>query len=152
MVVSDNINEGIKLSELNVGEGNITLLVSNSTFNNNSNGGIVGHIFTNDDHSAIILAVVNANFTDNKAVDFSNAALSITMHSVDNSPYISISINHSNFVGNSNGAIYISTSSGKRIHLVHFHEVIVKECTSVGSSSGSGTVFYFSAKLNEKPV
>ena len=135
VVVSDNVNEG---SLLDIENDNITLMVSNSTFNNNGNGGIVCHnILATDDHTKVVLTVVNTNFTDNRAVDASNAALAIAMYSPC-SCFISIYVYHSNFVSNSNGAVYISTSSGEGRHQVDFQEVIVKE--SVSSYSGSGTV------------
>ena len=140
VVASDNINEGIKLSQLEIAKGNITLMISNSIFNNNSNGGIVGNsIFTNDVNSEVTFTVINTNFTDNRATDASNAALAIAIYSPGNSP-ISIYVQHSNFVGNSNGDVYISTSSDEGIHLVQFYDIIVKESVSTGSSSGSGTV------------
>ena len=137
--VSDNINEGIKLPELQIARGDINLMVLNSTFSNNGNGGLNGYIFAYAANSKISVVIENTNFTDNRAVNFSNRALTIAISSADSTP-LSVYVQNSNFINNKNGTIYISTSQGKVSHLVYFNEVVIKECVAMGSSSGSGSV------------
>ena len=139
--VSDNINEGIKVPELQIAKGGINLMILNSTFSNNGNGGLLGYIFAYTDGADgnINVIIENTKFTDNRAVDFSNRALSIAISSTD-TIHLSVHVQNSSFVNNKNGTIYISTSQGKVLHLVYFHEVLIKECVATGSSSGSGSV------------
>ena len=137
--VSDNINEGIKLSGLQISKGGIDLMVLGSTFNNNGNGGLIGYIFANNPNGKINITVEGNNFTDNKAVNFSNRALSIAVSSGDTSP-VYVYVRNSSFVNNKNGPIDISTSPSKVLHLVYFYEVFIQECVTMGISSGSGAV------------
>ena len=140
--VSNNINEGVRFSGLQVAKGDINLMVLNSTFSNNGNGGLIGYIFAhNAANNKIKITIENNNFTDNRAVNLSGRALSIAISSSDTIP-LSFYIQHSNFLKNKNGTIYISTSQGKNvIHQVYFNEVVIKECVATGSSSGSGNVY-----------
>ena len=138
--VSDNRNEGIKLSGLQIARGGINLMVLNSTFSNNGNGGLIGFIFANNPNGKISVTVEGCNFTGNRAVNFSNRALAIAIRPGNTSP-LSIYVRCSNFVNNKNGTIDILTSPGKVLHLVYFHKVFIKECVVMGSSSsGSGSV------------
>ena len=114
--VSDNINEGIKLPALQIAKGGINLMILNSTFSNNGNGGLLGYIFAYTSDGKINVIIENTNFTDNRAVDFSNRALSIAISSTDTIP-LSVYVRNSSFVNNRNGTIYISTSQGKVVHL-----------------------------------
>ena len=145
--VSDNINEGIKLPELQIARGDINLMVLNSTFSNNGNGGLNGYIFAYTANSTINVVIENTNFTDNRAVNFSNRALTIAISSADTTP-LSVYVQHSSFVNNKNGTIYISTSQGKVPHLVRFKEVVIKECVATGSYSGSVSVSLHSSLNN----
>ena len=137
--VSNNINEGVRLQELQVAKGDVNLMILNSVFSNNGNGGLIGNIFAYTVNRKINVTIENTNFTDNRAVNFSNIALSIAISSSD-SVHLSVYVQRSNFVNNKNGTIYISTSQGTVLHLVYFHEVVIKECIATGSSSGSGAV------------
>ena len=137
--VSDNINEGIKVPELQIAKGGINLMILNSIFSNNGNGGLLGYIFAYTSDGKINVIIENTNFTDNRAVNFSNRALSIAISSTD-TIHLSVYVRNSIFVNNKNGTIYISTSQGKVLHLVYFHEVLIKDCVATGSSSGSGSV------------
>ena len=140
LVVSHNTNEGIKIKKLSAAKGNLCLNVFNSTFSDNGNGGIVGDIYTFDPNTEITVVVDYINFTDNRAVNSTNGALMIAISSASNAP-CSVYVQHSNFMNNSNGTIYVSTSQGTEFHLVHFYEVVVEGCVTMGSSSGSGTVY-----------
>ena len=139
--ISNNINEGVGFPGLQVAKGDINLMVLNSAFSNNGNGGLIGYIFAHTAaNSKIKITIENTNFTNNKAVNSSNRALSIAISSSDTIP-LSVNVQHSNFINNKNGTIYISTSQGKDVvHLVYFSEVVIKECIATGSSSGSGSV------------
>ena len=137
--ISNNINEGVRFPGLQVAKGDINVMVLNSTFSNNSNGGLNGYIFAFTTNSKINVIIENTNFTDNKAVNLSNRALSIAITSSDTIP-LSVYVQHSNFINNKNGTIYISTSQGKVLHLVYFRDVVIKECVATGGSSGSGSV------------
>ena len=117
LVVSRNRNEGIKIEGLSATKGTLCLKVSNSTFSDNGNGGIVGEILTNDPNTEIKIIVDNSNFTDNRAVDFTKGALVIDIYSGINAP-LSVYIRQSNFINNSNGTIYILTS--KVINFIWF--------------------------------
>ena len=136
--VSDNINEGVRLSRLQVAKGDINLMILNSIFSNNSNGGLIGYIFGLTANK-INVTIENTNFTDNRAVNFSNSALSIAVSSA-NATSLSVYVQYSKFINNKNGSIRISTSEGTVPHLVYFYEVIIKECVAMSSSSGSGIV------------
>ena len=138
--VSNNINAGINIPELQTAKGDINLLVLNSTFNNNSNGGLISYMFvSNPSYGMVNVTVESTNFTDNKAVNFSNRALVIAVSpGPDASP--SVNVLHSSFVNNSDGTIYITTSQGKVLHVVYFYEVVIKESVTMGSYSGSGAV------------
>ena len=138
--VSNNMNEGVRLPGLQVAKGDVNLMILNSVFSNNGNGGFNGYTFAYTANSKINITIENTNFTDNRAVSLSNRALSIAVRSSDTIPF-SVYVQHSSFVNNKNGTIYISTSQGKVVHLVYFHEVIIKECIATGSSSGSGAVY-----------
>ena len=138
LVVSHNTNEGINIES--VAQSSICLKVLNSTFSDNGNGGIVAGVTTFDSHTNITVIVDNTNFTDNRAVKFTNGALVIAIYSGTNAPS-SVYIQQSNFINNSNGTIYISTSQSSQLHLVYFYKVVVKGCVTMGSSSGSGTVY-----------
>ena len=143
LVMSHNTNEGINIERLSVAKGNLCLKVLNSTFSDNGNGGIVGDIFTVDPNTEITVTVDNTNFTNNRALGSvsTNGALVIAINSADNAPS-SIYIQHSNFINNSQGmSVYISISKSVKYQLVYFQEVIIKECITMGSVSGSGTVF-----------
>ena len=140
LVVSHNRNEGINIETLRVEKGNLCLKVLNSTFSDNGNGGITGNVVTFNSNTNITVIVDNTNFADNRAVNFTNGALVITIYSGTNAP-CSVYIQQSNFINNSNGTIYISTSQSKQLHLVYFYKVVVKGCVTMGSSSGSGTVY-----------
>ena len=139
LVVSHNRNEGINIEGLSATKGTLCLKVLNSTFSDNGNGGIVGDISKNDPNTEIKIIVDNSDFTDNRAVDFTKGALVIDINLGINAP-LSVYIRQSNFINNSNGTIYILTSKSSQLHLVYFYEVIVKDCVTMGSSSGSGTV------------
>ena len=139
LVVSHNRNEGINIEGLSTTKGTLCLKVSNSTFSDNGNGGIVGDILANDPNTEIKIIVDNTDFTDNRAVDFTKGALVIDINSGIYAP-LSVYIWQSNFINNSNGTIYILTSTSDQLHLVYFYKVIVKDCVTMGSSSGSGTV------------
>ena len=134
--VSDNINEGIKFSGLQIIKGGIDLLVLNSIFNNNGNGGLIGYIFAN---GKVNITVEGNNFMDNRAVNFSNRALSIAISPSDIS-HIYVNVRNSSFVNNKNGSIDILTSPSKVLHQVYFYKVFIKECVTTGSYSGSGAV------------
>ena len=140
--ISNNINEGVGFPRLQVSKGDINLMILNSTFSNNGNGGLIGYIFAyTAANNNIKVTIDNTNFTDNTAVNLSNRALLIAISSSDTIP-LSFYIQHSNFLKNKNGTIYISTSQGKNvIHQVYFYEVVIKECIATGSSSGSGSVY-----------
>ena len=139
LVVSHNRNEGINIEGLSTTKGTLCLKVSNSTFSDNGNGGIVGDILANDPNTEIKIIVDNTDFTDNRAVDFTKGALVIDINSGIYAP-LSVYIQQSNFINNSNGTIYILTSTSDQLHLVYFYKVIIKDCVTMGSSSGSGTV------------
>ena len=139
LVVLRNTNEGIKIKRLSAANGNLCLKVLNSTFSGNGNGGIVANIITFDPNTEITVIVDSTDFMDNKVANSTNGALVIAISSASNAP-CSVYIRHSNFTNNSNGTIYISTSQGSQLHLVYFYEVVVKDCVTMGSSSGSGTV------------
>ena len=136
--VSDNINEGVRLSGLQVAKGDVNLMILNSVFSNNGNGGLIGYIFGLTANK-INVTIENTNFTDNRAVNFSNRALSIAVSSANATP-LSVYVQYSKFINNKNGSIYIATSEGTVPHLVYFYEVVIKECVAMGSSSGSGIV------------
>ena len=138
LVVSHNTNEGIKIEGLSVAKGNLCLKVLNSMFSDNGNGGIVGDIFAITKSSAVTVIFDNTNFMDNRAVDVSNGALVIEISSAENANCF-VYVQHSNFTNNSNGTIYISTAAGLQ-HFVYFYEVVIKQCVTMGSSSGSGIV------------
>ena len=110
--VSDNMNGGINLLGIQVENGDINMMILNSTFNNNGNGGLNGFLVANH---AIDLLIDGSNFSDNRAIEFSNRALSIAIYAVS----LSVNIKHSNFINNTNGTIYISTSLGEMVHLVY---------------------------------
>ena len=115
--------------------------VLNSTFSNNGNGGFLGDIITYDSNTEIAVIVDDTNFTDNRAVNASNRALVIEIYSAENADCI-VYVQHANFRNNSNGTIYISTSQGTRAqHLLFFYNIIIEQCVTMGSSTGSGTVY-----------
>ena len=135
--VSDNTDEGITLSGVRVINGNVNLMILNSTFSNNSNGGLNGVLFANDPKGEVNVTVIGSSFTNNRAVNFSNKALAIAVASFDLDIYLQDSV----FANNSNGTIYI-TSQGKvpGIHLVKFYKVVIEDCVTMGSYSGNGAV------------
>ena len=135
--VSDNANEGIKLSGLQIAKGDINLMVLHSTFSNNGNGGLIGYIFANKPNGKVNITVENTTFTDNRAVNFSNRALAVAISPGDSSP-LSIYVLNSSFVNNKNGTIDMSTSQGKVLHLVYFYKVVIKGCVTMGSYNSVG--------------
>ena len=137
--VLDNINEGILLSGVQVADGDFNLMILNSTFSNNCNGGLNGFLYAVGHDPNVYIIVDGSNFTDNRAINLSNRALSFAISS-PHAVSLSVNIQHSNFINNTNGTIYISTSQGAIPHVVTFSDVIIKECTATGSSSGSGSV------------
>ena len=136
--VLDNTDEGITLSGVRVINGNVKLMILNSTFSNNSNGGLNGVLFANDPKGEVNVTVIGSIFTNNRAVNSSNKALAIAVTSFDLDIYLQNSV----FANNSNRTIYI-TSQGKvpRIHLVKFYKVVIEECVTMGSYSGNGAVY-----------
>jgi len=143
LVIMDNANEGINIKQLSIAKGSICITLLHSILSNNGNGGIVNNIFVQDRNAEIKFTVESSNFTDNRGIDFYNTALTIKT-SLPDSPVSPINnymyIQNSNFINNSNGTIYISTSKSTGLHLVYFYKVVVKDCVTVGSSSGSGTI------------
>ena len=137
--VVDSIDAGINLPRLQTAKGYIYFLVLNSRFNNNGNGGLVSYIFASNPYSKVNIMVKGTNFTDNRAVNFSNGALAMAISPGDTA-FVSVNVLHSSFINNSNGTIYISTSQGKVLHEVNFYEVVIKESVTMGSYSGSGAV------------
>ena len=137
--VLDNMNEGIKLSGIISAKGDINLMVLNSTFSNNSNGGLNGFLFADKLDCKVYIIVDGSNFTDNRAINFSNRALSFAINS-PRPKSLSVNIQHSNFNYNTDGTIDISTSQNTVPHIVTFYDVIIKGCVVTGSSSGSGSV------------
>ena len=139
LVVSHNKIEGIKIERLTVAKGNLCLNILNSTISGNGNGGIVGDIFASNPDTEVTVTVNNTNFMDNRAVHYTNGALVLSIGSDDNA-LCSVYVQNSNFINNTNGTIYISTSTQSH-HLVFFYEVVIKQCVTMGSSIGSGTVY-----------
>ena len=139
LVVSHNRHEGIKIEILTVTKGNLCLNVLNSTISDNGNGGIVGDIFAFNLDTEVTVIVNNTNFMDNRAVHYTNGALVLSIGSSENVT-CSVYVQNSNFINNTNGTIYISTSTHSD-HLVFFYEVVIKQCVTMGSPIGSGTVY-----------
>ena len=139
LVISHNRHEGIKIERLTVTKGNLCLNVLNSTISDNGNGGIVGDIFASNSDTEVTVTVNNTNFKDNRAVHYTNGALVLSIGSSEYVP-CSVYVQNSNFINNTNGTIYISTSTQSH-HLVFFYEVVIKQCVTVGSPIGSGTVY-----------
>ena len=136
--VSDNINKGI-FFKVQISDGDFNLMVLNTTFSNNGNGGLKGFLFAGGHDCNVYVLIDGSNFTDNKAINFSNRALSLAITS-SHANSLSVNVQHSNFINNTNGTIYISTSQGTVPHVLTFNNVIIKECIATGSSSGSGSV------------
>ena len=137
--VLDNTDEGILLSIVHVINGNVNLMLLNSNFNNNGNGGFNGVLFASDPKGKVNVTVKDCSFMNNRAVNFSNKALEIVASSTDLDIYVQDSV----FANNSNGTIYITSLGGKGIHLVNFHKVVIEECFTMGSYSGNGAVYIF---------
>ena len=137
--VSENMNEGILLSGVGVADGDFNLMIFNSTFSSNGNGGLNGFLFAVGHNPNVYIIVDGSNFTDNRAINLSNRALSFAISS-PHTVSLSVNIQHSNFINNTNGTIYISTSQGTVPHVLTLSNVIIRECTATGSSSGSGSV------------
>ena len=147
LVVSHNTNEGIKIKKLSAAKGDSCLNLLNLTFSDNGNGGFLGDIITLDSHTDITVRVKNTNFTDNRAVNISNGAVDIYNGALAIEVYTakhascSVFVQQSRFINNSNGTIYISTTAPGTTHLVFISEVVIEQCVTMGSPSGSGTVY-----------
>ena len=108
LTVSDNTGKGIWFPSLTVPSvysvgSNTTLTLSNSSFTNNKDGGFVCNAINENEGRTVNVVVEYCNFTNNSGY---TSALALDIVGAIRNDFI-VSIQYSNFVNNSNGAIDI---------------------------------------------
>ena len=140
LTFSDNSNQGIWFRSLDVAHSSTSLILSNSSFTNNRDSGMVCIVISENEGHAVNIVVQNSNFTNNSAYTISSSAILVQISAIDRADYI-VSIQHSSFINNSNGTINIGTSENRfSSHAVVFNEVVVMGSQTMGSSTGGGAV------------
>ena len=139
LVFSKNI-QGIWFPSLDASSSDVFLTLSNSSFTNNRNGGIVCDILSRNPDNKVTIVVEHSNFTNNSASTASSSAVAFHLATSDNSAFI-VSIQHCNFINNNNGTVSIfTTESSMSSHLVIINEVLVMSSHTIGSPTGGGAV------------
>ena len=139
LVFSNNTHQGILIPTLDASHTSLTL--SNTSFTNNGNGGIVCAILSeNSDKKMVNIRLEHSNFTYNSASTAYSSAVYFHLDTNDNSVY-NVSIEHCNFTNNNNGTIWIFTTESKlSMHLVIIKEVLVMGSQMIGNPTGGGAV------------
>jgi len=123
-----------------------TLTLSNSSFTNNKDGGLVCNAVNENEGHTVNVVVQYCNFTNNSGY---TSAFVLDITGVIRNHFI-VSIQYSNFVNNSNGAIDINTKEERlSSHLVAINEVLVMDSHTMGSSTSSGAVSIVLNSLQE---
>jgi len=139
LVFSNNTHQGILLPTLDA--SHISLTLSNTSFTNNGNGGIVCAILSeNSDKKMANIRLEHSNFTNNSASTAYSSAVYFHLATNDNSVY-NVSIEYCNFTNNNNGTIWIFTTESKlSLYLVIIKEVLVTGSQMIGNPTGGGAV------------
>ena len=139
LIFFNNTNRGIWFPSLN--GPHIFLTLSNSSFTNNKDGGIIGTIVNSVKGNYIVNIVLeHSNFTNNSAATAANNVVGFHIATTDNSAYI-VSIQHCKFLNNINGTVNIfTTESRTSCNLVLINEVLVMGSQTIGSPAGGGAV------------
>ena len=140
LVFYNNTQQGIWFPSLDARNSDTLLIMSNSSFTNNGNGGIVCAILSENSGKKVNIAVEHSNFTNNSASTTSGSAVYFHLDTSDSSVYI-VSIQYCNFTNNKNQTVWIFTSESRMSsHSVTINEVLVMGSQMTGSSSGAGAV------------
>jgi len=141
LVVYNNTHQGIWFQTLDACYGDMFLTLSNSSFTNNGNGGIVCIVLSeNSNENLVNIRVEHSNFTNNNASFASSSAVYFHLATNDQNDYI-VYIQYCNFINNNNGTIWIFTTESKlSSHLVIINEVLVMGSEMIGSPTGGGAV------------
>jgi len=140
LIFFNNTNQGIWFPSLNAAHDNIFLTLSNSFLLNNSDGGIICTILSEDQNKKVDIVLEHSNFTNNSVTTAANNVVGIHIATMDNSAYI-ISIQHCNFLNNINGTVNIFTTESRMSStLVLVNNVLVMGSHTLGSPTGGGAV------------
>ena len=140
LVFYNNTQQGIWFPALDARNSDTLLTMSNSSFANNGNGGIVCAVLSENSGKKVNIVVEHSNFTNNSASTASGSAVYFHLDTNDNNAYI-VSIQYCNFTNNNNQTLLIFTSESRMsLHLVIINEVLVMGSQMTGSPSGGGAV------------
>ena len=140
LVFYNNTQQGILFPLLDARNSDTLLTMSNSSFTNNGNGGIVCAVLSMNTGKKVTIVVEHSNFTNNSASGTSGSAVYFHLDTNDNSDYI-VSIQYCNFTNNNNQTVLIYTSESRiSSHVVIISEVLVMGSQMTGNPSGGGVV------------
>jgi len=140
LVFSNNTQQGIWFPTLGASHSDTFLRLSNSSFTNNGDGGLVCATQSENPNDKIIIVIEHSHFTNNSASTASSSAATLHFNTNDKSTFV-VSMQHCNFINNNNGAVSIfTTESRMSSHMVNINEVWVKSTQMKGSPNGGGAV------------
>jgi len=137
---NDNTQQGFWFPTLGASHSDTSLILSNSSFTNNGDGGLVCSTHSKNLNNKFTIVVEYSNFTNNSASTVSSSAAAFHFNTYDNSVY-AVCIQYCNFINNSNGTVSIfTTESRMSSHLVMINKVLVMDSQMKGSPTGGGAV------------
>ena len=140
LIFHNNTNQGIWFPSLDAVHTDVSLMLSNSSFTNNRDGGIICTVLSQEQHHLVNITLQYSNFTNNSALADTNNVVGFHIATMDSSTYI-LSIRHCNFLDNVNGTVSIfTTESRMSYNLVFIDDVLVMGSHTMGSPTGSGAV------------
>ena len=119
----NNTQKGIWFPSLDARNNDTFLTVSNSSFTNNGNGGIVCAVLSENvlTNKKVNIVVEHSKFSNNSASTASGSAVYFHLDTNDNNAY-NVSIQYCNFTNNNNQTVLIFTSESR----MSSHVVIIK--------------------------